>query len=100
MSTERIRIFLSILLSLLTGGSFFSGMLGLLPAQWETGSIRGLRAGTDAEAALEWTADTVTVTVTSDRAQTINIGVSGGDERAVDFAAGETKTVTMARPGR
>ena len=57
--------------------------------------------GQDARHALErgidQLADTVKITVTSDAAQTIKLSVYGGDVQAVDFAEGETKTVTFER---
>lgn len=72
--------------------------LPALPDEWGSGSITGLRARTKAAVDIEWTAGTVTITVTSDAAQTIRVGVSGGEEQPMTFRAGETKTVTLARP--
>ena len=71
--------------------------LPALPDEWETGSIRGLRARTNAGVDMEWTADEVKVTVSSDKAQTLTVRVYGGEEQNVDFAAGETKTVILRR---
>jgi hypothetical protein len=71
--------------------------LPALPAEWAGGRIGGLRARTNAEVGIEWAADAVTVTVKSDAAQTLRVGVSGGESETADFAAGETKTFTFER---
>ena len=71
--------------------------LPALPDEWSEGSIKGLRARTNAQVDMEWNAQTVTVTVTSDKAQTIKISAYGGEEKSVGFNPGETKTVTLAR---
>ena len=80
-----------------------SGVIEALPAlpdAWREGSIEGLRARTNAEVSLRWNAETVTVTVTSDKAQTIDISVYGGAAQRVSFAAGETKTLALPMPAR
>ena len=59
--------------------------------------IDGLRARTHAEADMEWTSENVTLTITSDKAQTIKVSVYGGEEQAVSFNKGETKTIVLAR---
>ena len=71
--------------------------LPALPKAWSTGSIQGLRARTNAQVDLQWTAGSVTVTVTSDKAQTIKVGVFGGEATNAEFEKGETKTFTFAR---
>lgn len=71
--------------------------LPALPDEWSAGSIEGLRARTNAEVDLEWTADEVKITVTSDAAQTIKVSVYGGEDQDVTFAEGETKTITFER---
>ena len=68
-----------------------------LKKAWSTGSIKGLRARTNAQVDLQWTANSVTVTVTSDKAQTIKVGVFGGEATNAEFEKGETKTFTFAR---
>ena len=71
--------------------------LPALPDAWSNGSIKGLRARTNAEVDLEWNADEVRITVTSDKAQTISIGVYGGEKRLESFAQGETKELVLKR---
>ena len=71
--------------------------LPALPNEWQNGSIKGLRARTNAAVDIEWNAGSVTLTVTSDKAQTIEIRLYGGEAQSVEFAAGETKTITFER---
>jgi hypothetical protein len=71
--------------------------LPALPDEWSEGSITGLRARTGAVVSLEWNAGTVKITVMSDRAQTIKIGVCGGEMRDVSFKEGETQTLVFNR---
>lgn len=51
----------------------------------------------DKEVDLRWTAESVMITVTSDKAQTIEISVYGGEAQKVTFAEGETKAITFSR---
>ena len=71
--------------------------LPAVPAEWQSGAVTGLRARTNAQADVKWTAETVELTVTSDAAQTIRVRVYGGEETQASFAAGETKTFTLRR---
>ena len=71
--------------------------LPALPEEWSEGSITGLRARTNAQVDLTWTAGTVKMTITSDRAQTIRVSAYGGEEKDVTFAAGETKAIALRR---
>lgn len=71
--------------------------LPALPDEWENGKIEGLRARTNAEVDLEWNSESVTVTITSDKAQTIKVSVYDGKEQSVTFVAGETKEIILSR---
>ena len=71
--------------------------LPALPSEWKEGSITGLRARTNAQVDLEWTANEVTITVTSDKAQSIKISAWGGKAITVDFEKGETKEITLIK---
>jgi len=77
-----------------------SGVIEALPAlpdEWSEGSIKGLRARTNAAVDIGWTSEAVKITVTSDEKQTIDISVYGGAKQTVSFNAGETKEITLAR---
>ena len=71
--------------------------LPALPDEWSNGSIKGLRARTNAEVDIEWNSKTVKITVTSDQAQTIEISVYGGKTQKVHFNTGETKVIEFNR---
>ena len=71
--------------------------LPALPDDWNEGSIEGLRARTNAEVDLEWDSDSVKITITSDKEQTIKVSVYGSEEQTVSFNKGETKTVVLSR---
>ncbi|MCR5041260.1 MAG: glycoside hydrolase family 95 protein [Clostridia bacterium] len=78
------------------------GVIEALPAvspEWKTGSVSGLRARSGAEVEIMWNEQTVTLTVTSDKARTITLSVFGGESVEADFLAGETKTVILNRRG-
>ena len=77
-----------------------SGVIEALPAlpdEWSEGSIKGLRARTNAEVSIEWNESTVKITVTSDEAQTIDVGVYGGKTEKLTFGKGETKEIILNR---
>ena len=71
--------------------------LPALPDEWNEGSIEGLRARTNAEVDIEWNSKTVKITVTSDKAQSIEISVYNGEKQTVSFEANETKTIELKR---
>ena len=72
-------------------------VLPAMPGEWKKGSISGLRARTNAEVSLKWTEKDVEITVTSDKAQTIEISVLNGEKQNVKFNKGETKVITLKR---
>lgn len=71
--------------------------LPALPNEWQSGSIKGLRARTNAGVDIVWNSETVTVTVTSYKEQTINISLYGGETQTIKFNANEIKTITFER---
>ena len=71
--------------------------LPALPDEWDNGSIKGLRARTNAEVDIEWNEITVKITVTSDKTQAIEISVYNGEKQTVTFNKGETKTIELKR---
>lgn len=71
--------------------------LSAVPADYESGKITGLRARANAQVDIEWNTETVTLTVTSDEAQTINVSLYGGETQTVEFKENETKTFTFER---
>ena len=71
--------------------------LPALPNEWNEGSIKGLRARTNAQVDLEWTANEVKITVISDKAQTVKLSAFGGETQKVSFKKGETKEITLKR---
>ena len=71
--------------------------LPALPQAWENGSVTGLRARTNAQVDLRWDAETVTITVRSDKAQTVRVSVYGGATVEAAFEAGETKAFPLPR---
>lgn len=54
-------------------------------------------ARTNAEVDVKWNEETVKITVTSDKAQTIEISVYGGAKESVTFNEGETKVIEFKR---
>ena len=74
-----------------------TGVIELLPAcpkTWVSGKYTGLRARTQADVSCEWTASSVSYTITSDIAQTLTIKY-GSQSKSVTVAAGETVTGTF-----
>ncbi len=61
------------------------------------GSIKGLRARTNASVDIEWNSDKVFFSVTSNKTQAIVISVYGGEKQNISFNAGETKVIELKR---
>ncbi|MBE6740747.1 MAG: phosphatase PAP2 family protein [Ruminococcaceae bacterium] len=65
---------------------------------WQEGEVDGfLKTETDAKVKLEWNETEVKLTVESEKAQDIKIGISGGEQQTVSFEKGETKEVVLTR---
>ena len=76
-----------------------TGVIEALPAvpeEWASGSVKGLRARTNAAVYVEWNENSVTVTVTIYKPQTIEI-IAGNEKQSVSFGAGETKSITFGK---
>ena len=80
-----------------------SGVIEVFPElpegeAWQEGEVDGfLKTETDAKVKLEWNETEVKLTVESEKAQDIKIGISGGEQQTVSFEKGETKDVVLTR---